>query len=235
MRFLPDSQIAIVTHFTLQARRSIVSFFLATGNWQPDSFYNNIRHNWADGKTKVRLASQSTFLRRVVLPLGVGTLFLSSLALLPAAIAPASPSVTSSLAAFTPYDPATYGIPYIIAGYKILAVKTAQNTACIPRGRMTITIQSPEPDVQSFLDNSGNMRMVSDTLKQMPSLAGIDVMLMFTGPHAWNPARFMAEVNRWNDLMKKGCNRLGGAIPSMTPRFTAIPTSPTPPAPTSSE
>jgi hypothetical protein len=156
-------------------------------------------------------------LRRVFLLLSAGILFITLLALLPLAIAPPLSPITSTLSAFASYDPATYGIPYQIAGFKILAVRTSENTACIPSGMMRITVQSSQPDVQSFLANSGDSRVVSETLRQIPSLSGINFNLEFIGPAPWNPERFLSSVAEWNNHMKNGCVKLGGPAIIITP------------------
>jgi hypothetical protein len=163
------------------------------------------------------MSPQNRRSRRILLPLTIGIIFILLLALLPLVIAPPLSLMTSTLSAFAPYDPASYGIPYQIAGFNILAVRTSENAACIPSGMMTITLQSSQPDVQSFLANSGDPKAVSETLRQIPSLNGIKFTLEFIGPAPWNPERFLSSVAEWNNHMKNGCVKLGGPAIIITP------------------
>jgi hypothetical protein len=164
---------------------------------------------------------QKTIFWRIVLPSGIGLLLITTLLLLPAAIAPSSSPITATLAAYAPYDPATYGIPYEIASYKILAVMTSDNMACIPSGMMRSIIQSSHPGVRDLLANDSDTRVVAEALKQLPAFADVQWTLEVVSSAPWNAARFISSVQRWNDTMKNGCVKLGPHPPIiLTPTVT---------------
>jgi len=52
------------------------------------------------------------------------------------------------------YSPPDYGLPNTLAGYKVMAVKTSENTACMSTGTKRIILQASDPDVETFLKNS---------------------------------------------------------------------------------
>lgn len=155
---------------------------------------------------------QKSVFRRVILPLGVGLLVLTTILLLPAAVAPASEPITATLAAFAPYDPASYGIPYEIASYRILAVMTSENMACVPEGMIRSLIQSSHAGVRDLLANDSDVRVVTETLKQLPGLDGFQFSLEVVGSAPWNAARFLRSIQRWNAGMRNGCLRLNAPM-----------------------
>lgn len=153
--------------------------------------------------------------RRIILTLLTGALF-GPLFLLVGTRAANLHTVARPLSAYAPYDPATYGIPYEIGGYNILAVKTSSNTACMRTGRMRITVQTSQPGLESLL--TSKREVVRQTLRQLPSLADIDFDLEFISLEPWNPEGFMASNADWNEARKNGCFSSGPAlIASPTP------------------
>ena len=104
----------------------------------------------------------------------------------------------------TSYAPAAYGIPNIVAGYKIFAVLTSENTMCMLLGAKRLVLQSsqPEPD---YPDTSS----VTQELKER-GIKDIDQWeIMIVGPGT-NLEQFLAENEKWNaDAKKNGCAKLG--------------------------
>src|SRR5689334_20636704 len=98
--------------------------------------------------------------RRFLPPMIIGLAVIATMAFLPLVIAPSLSSLTSTLAAFATYDPATYGIPYQIAGYQVLAVKSAQNTACMEPNTLSLVLQN----------GGGDPKQVYEALQNMPAL-----------------------------------------------------------------
>jgi len=113
---------------------------------------------------------------------------------------------------FATYDPAAYGIPDMIAGYKVLAVKTAQNTLCLKSGIVRLTLQASEPDIVSFLANS-NSQSVRQILNQLDLEMPYDWSLEYVAPGKWDRQAFVTSHAELNEYLRvNGCARLGGAI-----------------------
>jgi hypothetical protein len=127
-----------------------------------------------------------------------------------------------STAASTPssnnssYRPEAHGLPEVIAGYRILGVMTPENTACMPENSKRVVVQVAAPSVQSFLSGSPDVIAVRDELRRLYP----DIMwgLAIVGPNA--TAEQIARGNpEWNaTFADRDCIRLGGPIPSRTPR-----------------
>ncbi len=52
------------------------------------------------------------------------------------------------------YDPALHGLPGTLAGHKVLAVLTPDNTVCLGPNRKRLILQATQPNVTSFLNQS---------------------------------------------------------------------------------
>ncbi len=66
------------------------------------------------------------------------------------------------------FEPKTYGIPDVIAGYKVLAIVTAENTACLRPGEKILVLQSTAATVDEFLKSAP-----AETLTQGMDQAGM--------------------------------------------------------------
>ena len=53
-----------------------------------------------------------------------------------------------------PFDPASYGVPDSIAGYKVLAVISANNTACVGPDDKRLVLLTDEPTVMDTVNKS---------------------------------------------------------------------------------
>ncbi|MBC8098816.1 MAG: hypothetical protein H7Y11_05195 [Armatimonadetes bacterium] len=107
------------------------------------------------------------------------------------------------------YLPAYYGLPDTIAGYKVLAVMTSENTECIGiPGQQRLVIQVTEPDLDHYL--SGDTYDVLQ--KAVAALGNSSTTIMITGPGA-DFETLVSENERWNQVRKQnGCFKLGGPI-----------------------
>ena len=106
------------------------------------------------------------------------------------------PTATSSLKT---YDPAYYGLPEVIAGYKILGVETSENIACMPPGTIRLLLQTSQPDLDSFLKHTPNGDVESELKKFSikpkqwefqyvgPGISKEDVLATF---RVWDPKTF---------------------------------------------
>lgn len=113
---------------------------------------------------------------------------------------------------FHTYDPATYGIPATIAGYKVLAVQTSTNTACTMPGTMRLILQATEPDLDSFLANT-NPQAVMQELEKLDISKDVKWQPQYVGPSLWDREKFISQNNEWNESRKAyGCLRTGPII-----------------------
>lgn len=116
--------------------------------------------------------------------------------ILPTQEFPILPTATSSL---KNYDPGYYGLPDVIAGYKILGVQTSENIACIPPGTIRLVLQTSQPDLDSFLKHTPNGSVESELKKFSikpkrwefqyvgPGISKEDVLATF---RVWDPKTF---------------------------------------------
>ena len=137
------------------------------------------------------------------------------------------------ISTLNPYDPARFGMPSYIAGYKVLAIFTPDNLACMNPGEIRLVLQTTEPNVGEYLANS-NPKAIQKDLEHH----GLDATKEWTyeiiGPDV-TIEQIISESAKWNQEIKKtGCIRLGPAeLPqttivtfenyhSLTPRTNAI-------------
>ncbi len=115
------------------------------------------------------------------------------------------------------FDPKTYGLPEVIAGYRVLAVKTSTNTACLPQLEKTLVLQTTEPNVQDSLKNFRSTDV--DTAMEELGLKQAEWGLEIAGPGASRDQliTLIQETNK--QLAISGCPpATGGGI-----RQTAMP------------
>jgi hypothetical protein len=114
-----------------------------------------------------------------------------------------------------PYNPASFGITSYIGGYKVLAVFTPDNLACMNPGEIRLVLQSPESNLDKYLANS-NPKGVQKDLEQH----GLDATIEMVGPGV-TIEQIISESTKWNqDIKKTGCIKLG---PAELPQTTTEP------------
>jgi len=119
-----------------------------------------------------------------------------------------------------PYDPARFGIPGYVGGYKVLAVFTPDNLACMSTGEIRLALQATEPNVEEFLATSNptysNPRDIQKELEQHSK----DVTIEIVGPGV-TIEQIISESAKWNqDIKKSGCIQTG---PAGLPQTTGVP------------
>ena len=124
------------------------------------------------------------------------------------------PPSTATPDPFVTYDPATYGIPDTIAGYKVQAVQTLENTACMLPNAMRLILQSIQSDFDSFLASS-NPQAVLDELAKLDLPKDVKWELVFDGPGLWDREEFISGNAEWNSVRGNNgfrCLKSGPAI-----------------------
>jgi hypothetical protein len=104
------------------------------------------------------------------------------------------------------FDPAQYGLPDTIGGYKVLAVLTSDNTACMMPGERRLILQATQPTVQDYLKDTHY-----DAIKKDLQERGLAEMAKWgeeiVGPGV-NLKQVMSEQQRWNEHVQEyGCMR----------------------------
>jgi hypothetical protein len=129
--------------------------------------------------------------------------------------ASASGSAKLSPTAASSYDPARYGLPGTIAGYKVFAVLTSDNTACMMPGEKRLILQATQQSVEDFLKTSNGPDINTELVqKGFPAFARWGVQVVGPGTKL---DEFLSENQKWNALMQKhGCVTTG-PIPTMAP------------------
>lgn len=118
---------------------------------------------------------------------------------------------------FATYDPAAYGIPDMIAGYKVLAVKTLQNTACMMPNAIRLLLQSSQQDVENFLENSES-QIINNEIEKIELILSSKLEIEYLGPGVWDKDLFILRNDLWNKEMKNGgCTLVGGPAQAITP------------------
>jgi hypothetical protein len=149
---------------------------------------------------------QKSYFRRIAFPLIVGTLFIATFLLAGVHAA----NMRSNLPdPFTPYDPATFGIPETLAGYRILAVTSSQNSPCLPANTQEVLIQAIDPMPENPMVARGNGDVIFELKKINPD---VQWGLSYIMPVPFNRAGFASRQDSWNQAMKNGCIILGGPI-----------------------
>ena len=124
------------------------------------------------------------------------------------------PHVTSTPTPVNPYAPSIYGIPDTLAGYKVLAVLTADTEACMQPGKKHLILQTSQTNVEDFLKAVDSKAI--DTALRQAGLTPDEVEIMIAGPGATLDVMFL-EIQKWNEDRKKhGCVTSAPAIP-LTP------------------
>ncbi len=113
------------------------------------------------------------------------------------------------------YNPAQYGLPERIGGYKVLAVLTSDNTACMMPGEKRLILQADHSNVDDYLKNS-DPEAVKKELEQRGLAEMAKWGFQIVGPGA-NLETILSEHQKWNEqAQKSGCVRFGPP-PIITP------------------
>jgi hypothetical protein len=105
----------------------------------------------------------------------------------------ASYAIPTSL---SPYDPAQDGLPATIAGYKVLAVSTPSNTACMLPGAKRVILQAPQQSVEGYLKDSRPDAITKD-IEQYEIDRTTKWEVMIVGPGT-TLEEFLGENSKWN-------------------------------------
>jgi hypothetical protein len=121
--------------------------------------------------------------------------------------------ITDTPDPFAPYAPATFGIPEILAGYRILAIRTADNTACMKPDIMEVVVQAVDPMPDNPMVDKGNGDVIFELKKLYPNAQwGLGGM----GPAPFDRAQFVAINDNWNKGSENGCINIGVPITLVT-------------------
>ncbi len=124
------------------------------------------------------------------------------------------PHATPTPTPVNPYAPSIYGIPDTLAGYKVLAVLTADTEACLQPGKKHLILQASQAGVEEFL-KAVDPKAIDAALRQA-GLPADEVEIGIAGPGTTLDV-MLPELQKWNQLMKNGCVRGGGPIPEEPP------------------
>jgi len=131
--------------------------------------------------------------------------------------ATSSPPPTLTPEAHRLYDPAQYGIPDTLGGYKVLAILTPQDVACMGSRSKRIVLQTTEPNVHEYLESPKSIREILEYLRQIPGEEETNWQIAVVGPGATLES-ISSNIISWNDTFTdKPCRRLGGPQITLTP------------------
>jgi len=125
------------------------------------------------------------------------------------------PTITAVPALPESFDPKTYGLPEVIAGYPVLAVLTSDNKACMPAGQKSILLQSPYPNVEDYFSNqeSGDAPDVGRALEEL-GLSLTEWSWSIAGPGTTRE-QVIQHNQEWNKVVQQaGCGQRLGPIPT---------------------
>jgi|FLYN01.1.fsa_nt_gi hypothetical protein len=114
---------------------------------------------------------------------------------------------TPTRASHSSYMPPTYGIPETITGYRVLTVRTPENTACMLPGSRRVVLQASAPDVDRFLQDT-DIAAVQAELATLSTEVRWEIS--FVGPSV-TFEQILSETEKWNAQFSDGCVRLGPA------------------------
>lgn len=124
------------------------------------------------------------------------------------------------------YSPAHYGIPERINGYRVLAVRSAENTACMRTDELRLHIQTDDTAYEHFVANNRQtqVQQAVDALEvTYPGIMYVTVWIV--GP-ATSLDHLIQGNERWNTgKHEMGC---GGNSPIIVPPTPVITPGPTP-------
>lgn len=104
-----------------------------------------------------------------------------------------------------PFDPASHGVPDTIAGYRVLAVITPENTACVGPNETRLILQTNEPTEMDFLSRNDSSAAIQATA-QLGLAARVDILWASSSTMQ---NQLVAEIQRWNEaIAARGCFQL---------------------------
>lgn len=121
------------------------------------------------------------------------------------------------------YAPATYGLPDVIAGYRVIGITSHENTPCLPEGYKQVVLEVPEAraGTSDEMIKGFDMTAVEQEISQF-SDAQWSYMLVGTflpaPPILLRRAQFVIGNKDWNALIQQtGCYRTDAfKIPALT-------------------
>jgi hypothetical protein len=112
----------------------------------------------------------------------------------------------------SPFDPAIYGIPDEIAGYKVLAALTSENLVCFQEDQRRLVLQAPEQNMNDLIENS-DQQAIDQELSKLDDDWSISIVgIGIDREQVWS------QNEKWNlHAIKNGCAILGPDGPIVTP------------------
>lgn len=106
-----------------------------------------------------------------------------------------------------PYDPALYGVPETLAGYRVLVVLTPTNTACMPPDVGRLVLQADQRSLEEHLQVTQPIDI--ERALEKHGLRPHQWMIQTVGPGVTRE-EVIAENESWNEqAMRLGCVQLG--------------------------
>ena len=81
-----------------------------------------------------------------------------------------------------PYDPAQYGVPDTLGGYKVLAIMTVRDVPCISSLQKNILLQATENTAQDYLKDPRPLPDIPRYLNSLPGEANTIWQMGIVGP-----------------------------------------------------
>ena len=81
-----------------------------------------------------------------------------------------------------PYDPAQYGVPDSLGGYKVLAIMTLRDIPCISPRQKNILLQATENTAQEYLKDPRPLPDIPKYLNTLPGEANTTWQMAIVGP-----------------------------------------------------
>jgi hypothetical protein len=91
-------------------------------------------------------------------------------------------SLTVTSTSDNPYDPAQYGVPNTLGGYKVLAIMTVRDVPCISPLQKNILLQATENTVQDYLKDPRPLPDLPKYLNSLPGEANTIWQMGIVGP-----------------------------------------------------
>ncbi len=107
-----------------------------------------------------------------------------------------------------PYAPSANGVPDVLGDYKVLAVLTPGNTACMIADHKRLVLQTTQLDQESFLQ-AYNPQDIDQALQEhaLPRLKSWEILVVGPG---MSREQFISETENWNrDFRDRNCATLG--------------------------
>ena len=96
-----------------------------------------------------------------------------------------------------PFDPASYGVPDSIAGYKVLAVISANNTACVGPDDKRLVLLTDEPTVMDTV-NKSQIDAVNVEAARLGLTDYTKGGIQWAGGPSATTQQFAANLPKWN-------------------------------------